>query len=126
MSVNDYSVQSKIPSGRNAGLLGLNLLALAASSAFWLPYAIDGYDSVKQKFAHPEPYVSVERASSANKVIHISDLQPEPAFIPKSEMRVYVKDNSGLLLNGLCWYDIVDGHGRKVGGERAACDRASK
>ena len=126
MPVNDYSVQSKIPSGRNASLLGLNLIALAASSAFWLPYAIDGYDFLKHKFGEPESYVYIEQATRTTKVIHISDLQPEPEFVSKSEIRVYVKDNSGLLLNGLCWYDIVDGHGRKVGGERAECDRAGK
>ena len=126
MPVNDYSVQSKIPSGRNAGLLGLNLIALAASSAFWLPYAIDGYDFLKHKFGEQESHAYIEQATRPTKVIHISDLQPEPEFVSKSEMRVYVKDNSGLLLNGLCWFDIVDGHGRKVGGERAECSRAEQ
>ena len=123
MPVNDYSLQSKIPSGRNVGLRGLNLVALAALSPFWLPLAIDGYDWLKHEVGQSESYVSAERASSPTKVRLIPDLQLESEFVSKSEMRIYVKAEGVLPMNGLCWFDIVDGHGRKKGGERAECDR---
>ena len=129
MSVNDYSLQSKLPSGRNTSLLGLNLVTLAALSPFWLPLVIDGYDFLTHKQA--QPFSQPREMYIDDHPLTIEEERPlmieeEGAFVSKSRMRIYAKAEGVLPINGLCWFDIVNGHGRKVGGERAECDRADR
>jgi len=109
-----------LPSGANASKRGLTLLAALACAPFLYIAFIEKGVYLDQKSKQ------VYKGPRAADFVRVSEED-----LVKSHMRIYIKNKSvpaiereNDISHGLCWHDIVDGHGRKVGGERADCSRA--
>ena len=107
-----------LPGGANTSKRGLNLLAALVCVPFLYIAFIDKgvYLDQNSKQVYKGP-----RAADFVRV-SVSD-----EHLAKSRIRIWVKNESAPeilfgISRGLCWFDLVDGHGVKRGGTRAECD----
>ena len=107
-----------LPSGANASKHGLTLLAALACVPFLYIAFIDKGVYLEQSSKQ------VYKGPRAADFVRVSEED-----LVKSSMRIWVKNESAPeilfgISRGLCWFDLVDGHGVKRGGTRAECDSA--
>jgi len=108
-----------LPGGANTSKHGLTLLAALVCVPFLFIAFIDKGVYLDQKSKQ------VYKGPRAADFIRVSEED-----LAKSRMRIWIKNESAPAIErgvsrGLCWFDIVDGHGMKRGGTRAECDRAT-